>query len=211
MKEKQEEKVKMEEKKNEENKSDVENTDKGKGRKKKSTEKKEITGLKSKIEELEKEVSELKDALLRKAAEFENYKRRTENDQMNLLKYAAEGFIAKILPVYDDLERSIKHFEDSDNVKSIKEGLQLVFNNFTKILNEQGVKRIEAKGKPFDFNYHEALMQQPSGDLPPNTVLEEIEPGYIYKDKVLKHSKVIVSRELDMEEQDKTRSREGKE
>jgi molecular chaperone GrpE len=161
----------------------------------KKSENKEIEKLKKKIEELEKERDELKDTLLRKAAEFENYKRRTENDQMNLIKYAAEPFILSVLSVYDDLERSLKHAEDSDNNESLKEGLKLIYNKFTKILEENGVKKIKAKGEPFDFNYHEALMQQPAEGVPPHTVLEEIEPGYIYKDKVIKHSKVIVSQE----------------
>ena len=147
------------------------------------------------ISELEEKVQVLQDSLLRKVAEFENYKRRTENDQLNLIKYSAESFILKILPVYDDLSRSVNHLGES-NLDSVKEGLKLVFDKFTKILEEQGVKKIEAKGKEFDVDYHEALMQQPSNDFPPNTVIEEVEAGYEYKDKVIRHSKVIVSQEI---------------
>lgn len=154
------------------------------------------SGDKEKIAELEAKVKELQESLLRKAAEFENYKRRTENDQLNLIKYAAEGFILKILPVYDDLGRSVLHLDES-NLESIKEGLKLVYDKFTKILDEQGVSKIESKGKEFDVEYHEALMQQPSVDVPSNTVLEEVEAGYLYKDKVIKHSKVIVSQEVE--------------
>ncbi len=137
----------------------------------------------------------MQDTLLRKVAEFENYKRRTENDQLNLLKYSAESFILKILPVYDDLGRSVDHLGES-NIESIKEGLKLVYDKFTKILDEQGVKKLEVKGKEFDVEFHEALMQQPSNEAPSNTVLSEIEPGYIYKDKVIKHAKVIVCQEI---------------
>ncbi len=162
----------------------------------KKTESKEIKKLKEKIKELEAERDELKESLLRKVAEFENYKRRTENDQVNLIKYAAEPFIVSVLQVYDDLERSIKHAEESDDINSLREGLKLVFNKFTKILEEQGVEKIKAKGEPFDFNLHEALMQQPAEGVAPHTVLEEIEPGYKYKDKVIRHSKVIVSQEV---------------
>ena len=151
--------------------------------------------VKKKMEEYENEIASLKDSLLRKAAEFENYKRRNENDQMNIIKYAAESFILNILPVYDDLERSLQHIDDENNIKSIKHGLKLVFDKFSKILDDHGVKKIESKGKPFDFNYHEALMQREEEGVPPHTVIEEIESGYMYKDKVLRHSKVIVSQE----------------
>lgn len=156
-----------------------------------------------KLKEIEAENKKLKDEFLRKAAEFENYKRRTENDQMNIIKYAAEGFIMKILPVYNDIERSLSHVDDESNYASFVEGMKLVFDKFKKTLDEQGVKKIEAKGQPFDFNYHEALMQQPAKNVEPHTVLEEIEPGYTYKDKVIKHAKVIVSQELVEPESDK--------
>jgi molecular chaperone GrpE len=162
----------------------------------KKSEKKEVQKLKEKIKKLEAEKEELKDSFIRKVAEFENYKRRTENDQLNLIKYAAEPFIVSVLQVYDDLERSLKHAEESDNNDSLKEGLKLVFNKFTKILEGQGVEKIKAKGEPFDFNLHEALMQQPAEGVPPHTVLEEVEPGYKYKDKVIRHAKVIVSQEV---------------
>lgn len=161
----------------------------------------------SKIPELESQIQELKDTLLRKAAEFENYKRRTENDQLNLLKYSAESFILKVLPVYDDLQRSVNHIEH-DNNESLKEGLKLVFDKFTKILDEQGVKKIETEGKEFDVDYHEALMQQPTNDVPDHTIINEVEPGYIYKDKVIKHAKVIVSQSIETDGNDLTNDEE---
>ena len=161
---------------------------------------KEVDETAELVIELERKNKEFQDSLLRKAAEFENYKRRTENDQMNLLKYAAEPFIKNILTVYDDLHRSLEHIDKSTDQESIKKGLNLVYDKFTKILKEQGVERIEAKGKEFDFNYHEALMQQPADNVPPHTVLEEVEPGYTYKDKVLKHTKVVVSQEVASDE-----------
>ena len=148
-----------------------------------------------KIAELEKQNSELKDTLLRKAAEFENYKRRNDNDQLNILKYAAESFIRNILPVYDDLERSLLHIDEANNFDSTKKGLSLVFEKFGKILENQGIKKIEAKGKPFDVHLHEALMQQTADGVAPHTVLDVLEPGYMYKDRVLRHAKVIVSSE----------------
>lgn len=146
-----------------------------------------------KIEELKKEAADLKDKFLRKAAEFENYKRRTENDQLNLLKYAAESLILKLLPIIDDFERSLDHIESSKDIDSLKQGIKLIYDKFMKILNEQGVKKIVAIGQPFNVEYHEALMQRKSDDVAPHTVLDEIEKGYIYKDRVIRHAKVIVS------------------
>ncbi|MEE9450677.1 MAG: nucleotide exchange factor GrpE [Ignavibacteriaceae bacterium] len=143
--------------------------------------------------ELEAKVNELKDKLLRKAAEFENYKRRTENDQFNLLSFAAESFITKILPVIDDFERSLDHISDTDSAEAIKEGIMLVYDKLLKILDEQGVKKIDSVGKPFNVNYHDALMQIKDDTVPAHTVVEEIEKGYMYKDKVIRHAKVIVS------------------
>jgi molecular chaperone GrpE len=146
------------------------------------------------IRELEDEVSDLKDKLLRRAAEFENYKRRTENDQLNLLKYAAESFIIKLLPVIDDFERSMQHIDNSKDAESIKTGLKLIYDKLMKVLDEQGVKKIDSVGQPFDVNFHEALMQRKAdGDVAPHTVLDEIEKGYMYKDRVIRHAKVVVS------------------
>jgi molecular chaperone GrpE len=153
----------------------------------------EIKQAGEKISELEKQLNEYKDAYLRKAAEFENFKRRNESEISSILKYAAEPFIKNILSVYDDLERSLNHIGDENNIDSLTKGLEFVFEKFTKILDSQGVKKIDAKGKPFDVELHEALMQQPAEGVPPHTVLEVIEQGYIYKDKVLRHAKVIVS------------------
>ena len=156
----------------------------------------ELKNALEKISEIEKQNVELKDALLRKAAEFENFKRRNENDQLNILKYAAESFIRNILPIYDDLERSLSHIDEATNFDSTKKGLLLVYEKFGKILDNQGVKKIDAKGKPFDVHFHEALMQQPAEGIPPHTVLEVLEPGYMYKDRVIRHAKVIVSQEM---------------
>ena len=149
--------------------------------------------LENKVAQLEEEVSELKEKLLRKAAEFENYKRRTENDQINLITYAAESFIQKLLPVVDDFERSMEHIEEAQDINAIKQGLKLIYDKLLKVLDEQGVKKIDAVGQPFNVDYHEALMQRADDSVEPYTVLDEVEKGYLYKDKVIRHAKVIVS------------------
>ena len=151
--------------------------------------------LVSKIEKLQKEIEELNDKLLRRAAEFENYKRRTENEFQHILKYAGETILVAILPVYDDLGRSLNHVDEEKNKESFAQGVKMVYDKFSKTLEDKGVKKIESKGQEFDFNFHEALLQQPTAEFPPNTVIEEVEPGYLYKDKVIKHAKVVVSKE----------------
>lgn len=147
----------------------------------------------SKTAQLEEELQLTKEKLLRKAAEFENYKKRTEVEQMNLLKYSGEGVINRLLPVIDDFERSLKHIKDAKEIDSIKTGINMVYEKLMKTLGEMGVQKIDAKGEPFNVDFHEAVMQQPSEDAEPETVLEEVETGYMYKDRVIRHSKVIVA------------------
>jgi molecular chaperone GrpE len=167
-----------------------------------SSAKEKATEETEKIAELEKEVADLKDRFLRKVAEFENYKRRNENDQLNLIKYAAESFIIKLLPVVDDFERSLEHIESAKNNDALKEGIKLVYDKLIKVLDEQGVKKIDAVGKPFDVHYHEALMQRKDDKAEPHTVLDELEKGYLYKDRVIRHSKVVVSEDSSEESVD---------
>jgi len=164
-----------------------------------SVEESNETKIEENIKQLEQEVVELKDKLLRKAAEFENYKRRTENDQINLITFAAESFIQKLLPVIDDFERSLGHVDEAEDINAIKQGLKLIYDKLLKVLDEQGVKKIEAVGNPFDVDYHEALMQRPDDSVDPHTVIDEIEKGYTYKDKVIRHAKVVVSEEKSSE------------
>ena len=154
--------------------------------------------LAERVAELEKKNEELNDRLIRRLAEFENYKKRTDVEKEELFKYAAQSCILKTLAVYEDLQRSLSHIND-ENIEALKQGLKLVGDKFTQILTEQSVTKIDAMGKEFDHEYHEALLQQPSKDFPANTVINVVESGYMYKDKVLKHAKVIVSREIDEE------------
>ncbi|MBK6912638.1 MAG: nucleotide exchange factor GrpE [Ignavibacteriales bacterium] len=158
-----------------------------------------LNELNVKISQLENEKDELKDSLLRKVAEFENYKRRSENEQLNLIKYAAESFIQKILTVVDDLERTLVHLEESENSKSIAEGIKLVYEKFIRILKEQGVTPIEAIGKPFNVDFHEAILQRKDSSVEPHTVLDEIQKGYLYKDRVIRHAQVIVSEDSELQ------------
>jgi molecular chaperone GrpE len=159
----------------------------------------ELKSSNEKIEELEKESLDYKDKLLRKAAEFENYKKRTESEQQNLIKFAAENFIVKLLPTIDDFERTLKHIENAKDIDSIKEGIKLVYDKFNKTLYDQGVVKIDSIGKPFDVHYHEALMQKHVENVKPHTVVDEILPGYLYKERVIRHAQVIVSSDVSEE------------
>ncbi len=152
----------------------------------------------NKIVELEASVAQLKDQLLRKAAEFENYKKRVENDYATTVKFANEDLIIALLPVVDDFYRSLSATKDtSAEPQSVEfaRGVELIYNKLLKILEAQGVKQFDAEGKPFDPHYHDALLQVPRADVPAHTVIEEVEKGYMLHDKVIRHAKVIVSSE----------------
>lgn len=144
---------------------------------------------------LQKQLEFYKDQLLRRAAEFENYKRRTENEISNITKFANEILITDLLPIIDDLERSLAAGKEKNNGDSFYKGIELIYSKLMKILEQKGLKPIEALNKPFDVNYHEAMMMMPKDDIEPNIVIQEVEKGYTLHDKVIRHAKVIVSSE----------------
>ncbi len=146
-----------------------------------------------KTAELEKQCALLKDQLLRKAAEFDNYKRRTENDFASLAKYAAENIITQLVPVLDDFNRSLKSIREKAENDSFYKGIELIYAKLLKVLEAQGLKTMDVVGKEFNVDVHDALMQMPRADVPPHTVIEEVEKGYTLFDKVIRHAKVVVS------------------
>jgi molecular chaperone GrpE len=152
------------------------------------------------MEELQQQVEQLKDLLLRKAAEFENYKRRVENESTGLVKFATESLIVDLLPVLDDFERSLKHGRESKDFESFVKGIEFISQKLLKILETRGLKSFETQGKEFDVNLHDALMQLPRSDVPPHTVIEEVDKGYMLNDKVIRHAKVVVSTAADESE-----------
>lgn len=160
----------------------------------------ELDQLKQTIEELQAQVDSFKDQFLRKAAEFENYKRRTEADSINLIKNANEGLIISLLPILNDFVRSLKAGAENKDYDAFYKGVELIHNKFSKILEMQGLVPFDSVGKPFDVEYHDALLQMPKEGVPPHTVIEEVERGYKLNDKVLRHAKVIVSAPSQVEE-----------
>ena len=151
----------------------------------------------SEIEILKKELDFYKDALMRKAAEFENYKKRSDTEISSYLKYASESLMKSILPVYEDLMRSMESVEkgETKDFETLKQGIQLVTDKFKNTLANEGLTEIDILGKEFDVNTCDALLQVPREDVPPHTVVEVVEKGYKLKDKVVKFAKVIVSTE----------------
>jgi molecular chaperone GrpE len=135
----------------------------------------------------------LRDQLLRKAAEFENYKRRSEADIVTIIRNANEGLLLALLPVVDDVGRSLQAGKETQNSEALYAGVEMIRSKFMKMLEKHGVTPFESAGKPFDVNFHDALLQVPRSDVPPRTVIQEVEPGYMLNDKVLRHAKVIVS------------------
>ena len=143
------------------------------------------------LEEAQKQIEELKDKYLRTVAEFDNYKKRTLKEKIELILNGGAKTVAAILPVLDDFERAIA--DKSDDPKAIKEGIQNIFNKFVKSLESLGVKQIETKDKDFDTDYHEAVAMVPGmGDDKKGKVVDCLQTGYTMNDKVIRHAKVAV-------------------
>lgn len=140
---------------------------------------------------VKEELKQLKDSYLRKVAEFENYKKRTLKEKTELILNGSEKTIVAILPVLDDFERAMA--DKSDDPKVIKEGMQLIFNKFNKILKSIGVEKIETEDKDFNVDYHEAIAMIPTpDDSKKGKVMDCVQTGYTLNNKVIRHAKVAV-------------------
>ena len=144
--------------------------------------------------EAQQMVSEERDKYLRLSAEFDNYRKRTLKEKAELIKNGAEKTLTAILPVLDDFERALKNMEASEETKAMKEGVELIFSKFQKILGQEGLQKIETEGKDFDVDFHEAiaLIPAPSEDLK-GKILDCVQTGYMLNEKVIRHSKVAVA------------------
>lgn len=132
---------------------------------------------------------------VRLMAEFDNMRKRQERERMELIKYAHEEVIVESLKIYDDLERSLSAFKAKEGTDAnLVKGLQMVYDNMRELMNKYDVKHIEALGKAFDPNAHEALMIAESGDHPDNTVVEEFQKGYTLAGRVVRTAKVKVNK-----------------
>jgi len=155
---------------------------------------KETDKLRNKLKAVEKEKLELKDKLLRTAAEFDNFKKRNDRERLQLIYTATEGLVTELLNVLDDMERSLDHLDEKNDFESLKNGLELIYKNFNKILEKQGLKAMQSVGEPFDPEKHDALMQTEKKGVESGIILDEHKKGYCLNDKIIRHAQVIVAK-----------------
>ncbi|MBN2669234.1 MAG: nucleotide exchange factor GrpE [Bacteroidales bacterium] len=146
-----------------------------------------------KLIELGEKLAEINDKHLRLQAEFDNYRKRTLNEKMELMKSGGEDVLISLLPVLDNFERAISASIKTDDISSVREGINLIYNGFKDYLNKKGVKEIDAVGNAFDTDFHEALTKIPApSDEFKGKVVDVIEKGYTFNEKVIRYAKVVV-------------------
>ena len=146
-----------------------------------------------KLQDAEEEIANLKDQLLRKIAEFDNYRKRTIKEKTELILNGGEKTVIAILPVLDDMERALANMEKAEDVAAVIEGVKLIHKKFIDILGKQGVKAIDTKDATFDVDLHEAIAQLPAPtDEMKGKVMDCTLTGYKLNDKVIRHAQVVV-------------------
>lgn len=147
----------------------------------------------SELQKIQQELAEQKDKFLRLSAEFDNYRKRTMKEKAELILNGGEKSITSILPVVDDLERALKNMETATDVEAVKEGVQLIYNKFMNVLEQNGVKVIETQEQPLNTDYHEAIAVIPAPEEEKKgKILDCVQTGYTLNDKVIRHAKVVV-------------------
>ncbi len=155
-----------------------------------STEK--IQELEQKVQELESKVQDLEDVKLRQMAEFENYRRRTQKEKLELMDTAGERIFKDMLPLADDWERMMAAMDKFDDVVSLKEGAKLVYDKFIKFLADNKVTAIETEGKDFSTDEHEAITTFAAGEDKKGKIIDCTQKGYKLGEKVIRYAKVVV-------------------
>ena len=146
------------------------------------------------MEKAQKKIEELNDKYLRQIAEFDNYRKRVMKEKADMIKYSGEKVITTLLPILDDMERAIQNMEKTEDVASVKEGVQLIIDKFMKLLKQEGLSRIETEGKDFDTDFHEAIAMVPGQpEEMKGKIIDCVTPGYMLNDKVIRHAKVAVA------------------
>jgi molecular chaperone GrpE len=154
-----------------------------------------LKDMEERVESLKKEAAENHDRMLRVAAEFENYKKRAAREMNDFRKFANENFVKAMLPVIDNLDRAIESSSDDKNANtSVVEGVNMTLKEILKVFEEFSVKPFESLGKTFDPSLHQAVMQQEAETYPENTVLKELQKGYMIHDRLLRPAMVVVSK-----------------
>lgn len=163
------------------------------------------------LREKARERDEFLDKLKRARADYLNYQKRVEREREDFSKFVFQDFFSSLLPVVDNLQRAIGSSEKSKDFDKFLEGIKMVERLLLKVLGNGGVKSIEAEGKPFDPEFHEAAFQVENEGAPNSTVLEEIEKGYLFHDRVLRASKVVVSKRSEKAGEEKEEGEAGEE
>ena len=176
---------------NEENGQKAANKTK-KDKKSKSSKKK---GKNDALKELEQELTESKEKYLRLYAEFENYKRRTVRERLDLMKNAAQDTLSSLLPILDDFDRAKKSADDENTDEVFSEGVTLVYNKLKSTLKAKGLEEMTTDGEVFDPEYHDAITEIPApGEDMKGKIIDTIEKGYLLNDKIIRHAKVVVGK-----------------
>lgn len=145
------------------------------------------------LKETVAKLADMQDKYIRLSAEFDNYRKRTLREKIDLSKYAGENLLLKIIPLMDDFERALKHMEDGTDTAAMKNGIDLIYGKFNEFLKQNGVTEIEALNNSFNVDIHEAVAKVPAGDDDKKgKVVDVLEKGYYLQDKVLRFSKVVV-------------------
>jgi len=146
------------------------------------------------LEAAKAENAKLRDELLRTAADFDNFRKRSRRELADMEKRAREDFLKDLLPVFDNLERATAHAETATDVKALADGIGLVKRQFLDTLSKMGIERIKAQGAPFDPAFHEAVQQFETDEHPPGTVIHEVQAGYIQGEKLVRPAIVVVAK-----------------
>ncbi|MCP1125225.1 nucleotide exchange factor GrpE [Bacillus sp. 3103sda1] len=149
--------------------------------------------LQEKVDELQAKLSETEGRMLRLQADFENYKRRVQLDKQAAEKYRSQSLVSDILPALDNFERAMQVEASDEQMKSLLQGMEMVYRQLLEALNKEGVEAIEAVGKQFDPHEHQAVMQVEDSEFESNAVVEELQKGYKLKDRVIRPSMVKVN------------------
>jgi len=145
------------------------------------------------VEQIQTQLEEIKDKYLRLSAEFDNYRKRSLREKMDLTKYASEEILESILPLYDDFERAMKSMDTSTDINAVKEGLHLIYSKFSDFLKTKGVSEIEAIGKELNTDIHEAITKTPVQDeAMKGKIVDVVLKGYMLNEKVIRFSKVVI-------------------
>lgn len=147
-----------------------------------------------KLTEAQAEAARVRDQLLRMAADFDNFRKRTRREVDDAQRRGRETAVKDLLPVFDNLERAAVHADTATDVKSLSDGIRMVIRQFTDTLERMGIKRIPSVGRPFDPTVHEAIQQIESTEHAAGVVMAEVQPGYILGDYLLRAAQVVVSK-----------------